>query len=136
MVCASARSYSQGRVRLNLSHTAVSEIHTSFISDFCFPPLSYKSFAFLIRTFLQYCAFLPSSCDAFMGKNKHWLSVLNTLNETESAISPPKRDDGHPYLFLPPPVLLAALTGPGGRFLKVPVTFRARNQILKSKYKE
>ena len=26
--------------------------------------------------------------------------------------------------------------GPGARFLKVPVTFRARNQIFKSKYKE
>ena len=25
---------------------------------------------------------------------------------------------------------------PGARFSKVPVTFRARNQILKSKYKE
>ena len=27
-------------------------------------------------------------------------------------------------------------TGPGARFSKVPVTFRARNQIFKSKYKE
>ena len=26
--------------------------------------------------------------------------------------------------------------GPGARFLKVPVTFRAQNQILKWKYKE
>jgi len=28
------------------------------------------------------------------------------------------------------------LLGPGARFSKVPVTFRARNQIFKSKYKE
>ena len=27
-------------------------------------------------------------------------------------------------------------TGPGARFSKVPVTFRARNQIFKSKYKD
>ena len=27
-------------------------------------------------------------------------------------------------------------SGPGARFSKVPVTFRARNQIFKSKYKE
>ena len=30
----------------------------------------------------------------------------------------------------------ADLDGPGARFSKVPVTFRARNQIFKSKYKE
>ena len=99
----------QGRGRLNLSHTAVSEIHTSFISDVCFPALSHQSLTFLIRTFQQYCAFLPFFCDTFMGKNKCQLSVLNTLNETESTIYLPKRDDGHPRLFLrggfPPPSL-------------------------------